>query len=106
VAREHYFKLSDIFRRYIENRFGIPAVERTSQELIPEIFKLDEFRETVRSNTKEFLFHSDMVKFAKHSPSREEVDKDHNEILTVINETKEEDENQQPLYNHKTKKIN
>jgi len=26
IVREHYFRLSDIFRRYIENRFSIPAV--------------------------------------------------------------------------------
>ncbi len=92
VVREHYFRLSDIFRRYIENRFNLRAVESTTQELLPEITKLDAMTESARSTTLEFLLHSDMVKFAKYPPTQEEIDKSHQEIVTVINETKQENE--------------
>lgn len=91
VLREHYFRLSDIFRRYIENRFGVPAVEQTTQELLPEIGKLRGLTTSVKSKAREFLIHSDLIKFAKYAPAQEEMDHNHENVTTVINETKQEE---------------
>ncbi len=35
IVHTHYVRLSDIFRQYLQNRFAIPAVEQTTQELLP-----------------------------------------------------------------------
>lgn len=63
-----YTQLTEISRHYIERQYGIPAMERTTEEI------LDAFR---RSNTddsmldemlKELLELADLVKFAKEDP--------------------------------------
>lgn len=92
IVREHYFRLSDIFRHYIENRFSIPAVEQTTQELLPEILKLEGLNASLKSKVREFLFHSDMVKFAKYTPPRDEIDTTGEKVVAIIEETKKEEQ--------------
>jgi hypothetical protein len=91
VVREHYFRLSDIFRHYIENRFSIPAVEQTTQELLPEIMGLDAMPTAAKSGVRNFLCHSDMVKFAKYQPAADEVTINEQNVVRIIDETKIED---------------
>jgi len=88
IVREHYFRLSDIFRHYMENRFSIPAVEQTTQELLPEIMRLDAMKASAKSGARDFLHHSDMVKFAKYVPVQDEVDTHEKNIVEIIEETK------------------
>ncbi|MCP4714860.1 MAG: protein BatD [Deltaproteobacteria bacterium] len=90
-VREHYFRLSDIFRTYIENRFSIPAVEQTTQELLPAMEKIPGMDEQTRKQSTHFLTHSDLIKFAKYAPVTDEVDRSHAEVLEVINKTKKEE---------------
>ncbi|MBN2109207.1 MAG: hypothetical protein JW832_17395 [Deltaproteobacteria bacterium] len=91
IVREHYFRLSDIFRRYIENRFSIPAVEQTTQELLPEIMRLDAMQASAKSGARDFLHHSDMVKFAKYVPADDEVTLNEQNVVRIIDETKTEE---------------
>ncbi len=91
-VREHYFRLSDIFRRYIENRFYIPAVEQTTQELLPELTNRRDIDDATKKTSRDFLVHSDLIKFAKHKPSGEEIDGSYQHVVKVINTTKEEPE--------------
>ncbi len=91
IVREYYFRLSDIFRHYIENRFSIPAVEQTTQELLPEIMRLDAMHTTAKSGARDFLHHSDMVKFAKYVPAEDEVTLNEQNVVRIIDETKMEE---------------
>ena len=91
IVREYYFRLSDIFRRYIENRFSIPAVEQTTQELLPEIMRLDAMNAPSKSGVRDFLNHSDMVKFAKYVPAEDEVTLNEQNVVRIIDETKIEE---------------
>ncbi len=91
IVREYYFRLSDIFRHYIENRFSIPAVEQTTQELLPEIMRLDAMQAPSKSGVREFLHHSDMVKFAKYVPAEDEVGLNEQKVVRIIEETKKEE---------------
>ena len=88
IVREHYFRLSDIFRHYIENRFSIPAVEQTTQELLPAIMGLTEMNTAAKSGVREFLCHSDMVKFAKYLPPQDEVATNEQKVVKLIEDTK------------------
>jgi hypothetical protein len=90
IYKEHYFKVSDIFRRYLENRFHFHAVEKTTEEILPEILSLKECDQMVKGSAKNFLYHTDLVKFAKYIPDTEEVDREHQEAVNFINDTKEE----------------
>lgn len=91
IVREHFFRLSDIFRRYFENRFDIPAVEQTTQEILPELKELDGLPDSVKSLAEQFLVGSDLVKFAKYLPAANEVEDCHEQVLTVIEQTKKEE---------------
>ena len=37
VYQEHYFRLSEIFRRYLERRFRFQAIEQTTEEILPAL---------------------------------------------------------------------
>lgn len=89
IYKQHYFMLSEIFRRYLERRFHFQAVERTTEEILPEILNLKGFDEKVKSDAKKFLHNTDLVKFAKYTPGSQEVEQEHQEAVDFINETKE-----------------
>jgi hypothetical protein len=89
IYQEHYFKFSEIFRRYLERRFHFPAVERTTEEILPAISGLTGFEESVRSGARSLLFQADLVKFARHIPSNQEVEQEYQQAVSFINETKE-----------------
>ena len=89
IYKEHYFKLSEIFRRYLERRFHFQAVEKTTEEILPEILNLKGFNEEIKSGARKFLFNTDLVKFAKYIPDTKEVDREYQETVDFINETKE-----------------
>lgn len=91
IVREHYFRLSDIFRHYIENRFAIPAVEQTTQELLPVIMGLPALSDAAKSGMRAFFEHSDMVKFAKYQPLLDEVTAHEQKTVALIEDTKQED---------------
>ncbi len=90
IVSEHYFRLSDIFRRYLENRFHIPAVEQTTQELLPVLTTVDGIDRESRNISRTFLLHSDLIKFARLVPSAEEVDSSYEQVVAVIDKTKQE----------------
>jgi hypothetical protein len=89
IYKEHYFKFSEIFRRYLERRFHFPAVEQTTEEILPAISGLTGFEERVRSGARSLLFQADLVKFARHTPTNQEVDQEYRQAVSFINETKE-----------------
>ena len=93
VYQEHYFKLSEIFRRYLEMRFRFQAVEQTTEEILPNISKLTDVDEKAKRSAQHFLYHTDLVKFAQYTPHPAEVDQEEQGAVHFICETKEE-----PLY--------
>jgi hypothetical protein len=66
-----YSEISEIIRRYIENRFFISALEETSREILQEI-KNENLVEDQFNSLRKFLELSDFVKFAKYIPMNEE----------------------------------
>ena len=74
LVREFYQALSDILRRYIEDRFGLRAPERTTEEFMVELTQADILAAGHKRLLKDFLRHCDMVKFAKYSPQEPEID--------------------------------
>jgi hypothetical protein len=89
IVREYYFRLSEIFRRYIERRFHIPAVERTTEEIMPDILNLQECGSALKAEMREILRYADLVKFARFCPDRNTSDNDYRNVVRVIEETKE-----------------
>ena len=87
--RIFYFRLSEILRAYMKNRFRFPAQESTTEEMIPRIESLGLTRG--QKDAIRFLIRGeDMVKFAQHRPSKEKALEDWEETRRLVLETMEE----------------
>ncbi|MFG0328568.1 MAG: BatD family protein [Phycisphaerales bacterium] len=72
--KRYYARLTAIVRRYIEQRFGLRAPERTTEEFLHEAREAGLFRGVELEQFEQFLFAADLVKFAKHEPTRRQAD--------------------------------
>jgi hypothetical protein len=68
----YYTRITDIIRKYIEGRFSILAMEKTSDEILADIKKnkVDEIYSF--DKLREMFYTSDLAKFAKYQPSPDE----------------------------------
>lgn len=73
MVEEFYVRLSDIVRRYIEDRFGLRAPERTTEEFLIDVSTGNSLRKKDSDLLENFLVHCDLVKFAAHRPSGNEI---------------------------------
>ncbi len=85
---QYYLILSDIVRRYFEERFNVRAPEMTSEEFLISLKNFGELAPESRVLLEEFLIVCDMVKFAKHAPDAA-VGKENADLAKrLIDETK------------------
>jgi hypothetical protein len=68
----YYSRLTDIIRQYIELRFGVPAMEETTEDIIRDFTRNGHIKEGIRQELKVLLELADLVKFAKWNPVAEE----------------------------------
>ena len=64
-AREHFFELSEIFRRYLGKRYNFPAPDWTTDEITEYFQKQDKFESVSYVEAIRILNKSDLIKFAK-----------------------------------------
>lgn len=69
-----YVGVSQVLRVYLEERFGLHAPERTTEEFLRDLESGDALAREHRDELEHFLSQCDMVKFAKHVPTGEEHD--------------------------------
>ncbi|MBF0570204.1 MAG: hypothetical protein HQL18_05480 [Candidatus Omnitrophica bacterium] len=67
--KEYYSLLSDIVRRYIEDRFAIRAPEMTTEEFMDRARRSAQLSDAHKMFLRDFLDASDRVKFARFVPS-------------------------------------
>jgi len=89
MIKEYYYELSNVLRHYIENRFGLRAPERTTEEFLMELRTSKAFSNEYRGLLKKFLRESDMVKFANYGATPEDARRAHDVAVNFIEETKE-----------------
>lgn len=85
--KQFYSEISEIIRRYIENRYFLPALEETSDEIMRDMKNQDLPDELYRL-LSEFLNLSDLVKFAKYIPDQQENEKIILQARRLVEETK------------------
>jgi hypothetical protein len=85
--KEFYSGLSDVLRRYLERRYGVEALDRTTSELEAELADLS-LDPAVREEIHEVLTQADLVKFAKFAPPPELAPRLEREIEDVAERTK------------------
>lgn len=64
MVKEYYDRISDILRAYIEKRFGIMALEQTTNQLLISMNEI-QLPEYIIQDVDEILTKSDLAKFAK-----------------------------------------
>jgi len=89
--KEFYERISSILRHYIEHRFDLRAPERTTEEFLAELKYTDVLSESDKESLEEFLTHCDLVKFAKHSPTTEQIQKTFDLVKEFIEKTKSDE---------------
>lgn len=85
--KEYCDELTDIVREYLELRFGVPALESTSTELIQKLKGTDIPDETALE-LGNVLFQADLAKFAKGTPPPDFGDMSMQFALRLIEITK------------------
>lgn len=90
--KEYYSEVSDTLRRYIEDRFEIPAMEQTTDETLAAFrFRRDLLNEKCFNNLGRILNLADLVKFAKHVPLPDDNNLTLVDAYFFVNETKKEE---------------
>jgi len=89
--KEFYERISNILRHYIEHRFSLRAPERTTEEFLAELANTDVLPASDKDRLGEFLEHCDLVKFAKHNPTTEQIQKTFDLVKDFIERTKSDD---------------
>lgn len=89
---KHYYSLvSETIREYIENRYRIPALEQTTEEIIYG-FRNVALDEQSMSKLKQILKISDLVKFAKENPLPAENEQTLINAFDFVEDTKVDDD--------------
>ena len=65
--KEYHSKVTEIIRRYFEERFYLPALELTTNEAMKHL-SIKKEAQQILVTTEKFLNNADLVKFAKYKP--------------------------------------
>lgn len=92
-VKEYYSELTEIVRGYIERELKVPALEKTTDEIIETLKDFNE-AETISTSKetidklKALLQEADLVKFAKSKPLAIEIEEDRKDAKLVIDNLK------------------
>jgi len=88
--KEYHSDITDTLRKYIEERFGIGAMEMTSGEILSDIEKYSD-ADSAYDNLKQILILADFVKFAKYQPLPDENELSMTNAYLFVDDTKPEE---------------
>lgn len=85
--KQYYTRLTDILREYLDGRYGIPAMEMTTDETLEELARW-EIPAKHFSNLRNLLSMADLVKFAKFLPADDENETAYTHAYYFVENTK------------------
>jgi len=88
--KEYHSEITETLRKYIEERFGIGAMEMTSDEILTDIKKFSG-ADIAYENLKQILILADFVKFAKYNSLPDENELSMMNAYLFVNDTKQEE---------------
>ncbi len=88
----YYVELTRILRTYLEERFGIPALEMTTRQISSALDTREGLNREQRTELSELLQLSDLVKFARATPAEELHPQGLGRVREFVVETKPEPE--------------
>jgi hypothetical protein len=93
AAREFSIAVSDVVRRYIEERFSVTATHRTTEEFLHDLLESSHAPlARHRALLSEFLQACDLVKFAGMSLTLQDMESLHHTARAFVLETAKPDE--------------
>ncbi len=98
--KKYYSALTDILRGYISGRFGVAALEMTSDEIVAALRDIEEVPSVCELEVQELLRDADLVKFAKaefDASRNEEYFANARKFVELTMEQEEEPEQQEPV---------
>ena len=87
-TKEYYTRLSDVVRTYIEGRFGVAAMEMTSDEILAGLRNTGFEDNNLVDRLRKLFSLSDLVKFAKAEPFPDENETSMLDGYLFVNNTK------------------
>lgn len=90
--KQYYSEVTETLRKYIEDRYEIPALEQTSDETI-ESFRTNRqlLKDKTFDNLRQILKLADLVKFAKYHPTPDDDNMTLVNAYFFVNDTKPEE---------------
>lgn len=88
--KQYYSGLTDILRTYLAGRWGIGAMEMTSDEIIAAMRSIELPQKSAMDLTQ-ILRDADLVKFAKAEPDAVQNEDDYQKTYYFVEETKEQE---------------
>lgn len=85
--KQYYTRLTDIIRAYLEGRYGINAMEKTSDEIVRSAAELP-LSDKNRADLGDLLRTADLVKFAKYAPEGDYNEKVYYAAYYFVEDTK------------------
>jgi hypothetical protein len=79
LIKQYYSEVTEVIRRYLENRYRLAALEQTTDEIMEGLKRTNFVPEGVPPQVETMLRRADLVKFAKHQPDTH----DHEETLSL-----------------------
>jgi hypothetical protein len=87
-TKDYYTRLSDVVRTYIEGRFGVMAMEMTSDEILAGLRNTGFEDNNLVNRLRKLFSLSDLVKFAKAQPLPDENETSMLDSYLFVNNTK------------------
>ena len=87
LIKPYYTEVTDILRRYLENRYRLMALERTTDEILDDLRRIRMTGELLKK-ADHLLRRADLVKFAKHQPATPEHDESIQIVYDVVERTR------------------
>lgn len=84
----YYSCLGDVLRQYIEHKFGIPALEQTSDELLKAVQDKGVIKHDSLALLQTVLQTADLAKFAKAQPGAEENELNFKHAFDFVSQSK------------------
>lgn len=99
----YYSDLTETLRRYLEDRFGLKTMEKTTDEILISIKKHNNLLDDrYYDELSRILYSADLVKFAKHEPFPDENDAALAQAYLFVNQTMVKEE--EPMKEESEKK--
>ncbi|MGQ9534594.1 MAG: hypothetical protein ACUVTF_05080 [bacterium] len=92
LFKKFYYTLSEILKRYLEYRFGFPAIEQTTTEII---LHMKREKIPLRDEFTDFFHRVDRVKYTKYVPPQSEIEAIVGQAKELITKTIPKDDTQE-----------